>query len=124
MFAMLVVLLSVLLPIACQIVELDEFVDDLFALPIGNAFRDAGMQMSVNKQSLQLLDGLTHRVRLPQNIYTILVLFNHLPNATQVSFNIVQAFEGILFISVHLLTPSFSPTHWGGVENSIAQKDR
>src|SRR5437868_784190 len=90
----LVVLLSAL-AIACQVVELDEFLNHLLALSTSNAFRHARMQMALHQQPFQLLDGLAHRICLPQDIHTILVLLNHPANSTQMPLDVIESLEDL-----------------------------
>src|SRR5690348_9668494 len=93
------------LTIAREIVQLDEFFDDLFSSPTGHSLRDTGMQMAVHQESLELLNGLAHRIGLPQDIHAILILFNHFADSAQVSLNVIEPLENLLFISLHLPTP-------------------
>jgi hypothetical protein len=41
--------------------------------------------MAFHQGPFQLLDDFTQRIRLPQDIHAILILFDHFPNSTQVS---------------------------------------
>src|SRR5258707_3824024 len=100
--------------VAGQIVELYQFVDDLFAFAAGNAFGDAAMQMAFDKQRLQLLYRLTHRVGLAQDIHAILILFDHFANTAQVPFDIIESLENLLFIGLHRLVSFHFPYPPGG----------
>src|SRR6266487_4695909 len=65
--------------------------------------------MPLHQEPFELLDGLAHCIRLPQDIHTILVLFDHPANPTQVPLNVIESLENLLFISLHLHTPFFFP---------------
>src|SRR5258708_28366050 len=99
------VLLLSIFAIARLVVELDQFFDHRLTLSTGNALRHTGVQMALHQEPFQLLDGLAHRIRLPQDIHTILVLFDHLANPTQVPLNVIESLEDLLLISLHWHTP-------------------
>src|SRR5438034_854936 len=65
------------LTIASQVVELHKFMNDLIALSLGNTFWYTHMQMVLHNQFFQLLNGLTNCICLSQDVYTVLVVFNH-----------------------------------------------
>src|SRR5436305_9872888 len=102
-----------------QIIELHQFCDDCFFPSVANALGNAGLQMVFQNERLEFLDGLAYRIGLAQNVNAILVLFNHLANTTNMSFDVVQPFEDIRLVSTHLSSPLILP-HPGGYGDSVS----
>src|SRR5712691_8409215 len=95
--------------ICCQIIELHQFCNDRFFLPIADPFGNTGLQVLFQDQCFKLLNGLAHCIRLAQNVNAVLVLFDHLANTTNVSLDVVEPLQYILLVSAHLSSPLVSP---------------
>src|SRR5713226_2304311 len=95
--------------VSSQIIELHQFCNDRFFLPLADPFGNAGLQVLFQDQRFKLFNGLAHCIRLAQNVNAVLVLFDHLANTTNVSLDVVEPLEYILLVSAHLSSPLASP---------------
>src|SRR5579859_7193797 len=96
-----------LLAVARKIVELHQLLNDLILTPLADALGDAAMQMIFEDQRFQLLDGLAHGVRLPENVYTILVFLDHLANTAEMALDITDSLEDVFFVGPHRTFSSY-----------------
>src|SRR2546421_12246980 len=64
--------------ITCNGVELNQFLDHGFFTTTFDAFWDTGPQVSLDNNRLQFLQRLAHRMRLMQDVNTVLILLHHL----------------------------------------------
>ena len=65
--------------------------------------------MAVNEQTFQLLQGSPYSVRLSNHIDAVAVFFDHLPDTGDMSFDVVDALDGVLLrIHQHWISPSVS----------------
>src|SRR5215469_13777067 len=70
-------------PHARQVIDLDELLDDrLFAASL-DPLRHAAMQVILQDERLQLLDGLAHGEGLAQDVHAVLVFLDHLADAAK-----------------------------------------
>src|SRR5689334_11838219 len=89
------------LAVASEVIELNEFLDHFALTATLDALRHAAMQVILEDQGLQLLDGFADGVRLAQDIHAILVVLDHLADAAQVPLDIVQPLDDISLVGAH-----------------------
>src|SRR5215469_258779 len=103
------------LAIARQVIELHQFLDDRVLAAAFDAFGHTAVQVPLQQQRLQFLDGLADGVGLAEDIHAILVLFDHLANAAEMALDIVQPLDHLSLFSTHRSLLLKSPTPWVGV---------
>src|SRR5262245_37238088 len=102
-------------PIAREVIELHELVDDL-ALPTSlYALWDATLEVAFDQQRLELLQRLAHRIGLAQDVDAVLILFDHLADPPNVALDVIEALENVLFVRHHGLALFFVTTPSQGV---------
>lgn len=93
-----------------HVVELKELVNDRVFVASRNPFRNTGPQMAFEEKRFELLKCFAHGMSLVQDVDTVLVLFNHLTNTTQIPFNIPKSVANFLLFSSHSGFLSFLPS--------------
>src|SRR6266567_3177032 len=92
----------------CRNVSIDRFYSS-----ITNTLRDAGLQVVLQNKCFELFNGLTYGEGLAQYIDAVFILFDHLANTAEMSFDVVEPFEYVLFFSTHACVPLLYPYPMG-----------
>src|SRR3990170_3544373 len=90
-----------LFPVPCSLpvrylVQLHQLADHLVLATVANAGGDAGVEVALQDHRLHLLDGAADRVRLLEDLRTVLIVLDHAADACQVALDVVEAFEDAL----------------------------
>ena len=82
-------------------VELHQFRDDSFFPFTADTFTHTGSKTMVHEDSFELLNSLTHSIRLTEHVNARLTIFDQLANNIEVSLESVESVEHLLFVSTH-----------------------